>query len=61
MDDTKRLLAEEAREKKLEYIGPVYENNLCPNAEKTLLNPSVPAGVLLQFVLSNPFSPTSSL
>ena len=54
-DDTKRLLAEETREKIIRYIGPVYEDNLGPNAEKTLLDLSDPVGVLLQFVLNNPF------
>ena len=55
VDDTKKLLAEKARKKKIEFISPVCKDNLGPNAEKTLLNLSDPVGVLLQFVLSNPF------
>ena len=54
VDDTNRILAEEARKKKIDYIGPLYENNLGPNSEEILLNLSVPVGVLLQFVLTNP-------
>ena len=57
----KTLLIEEARKNKTEYIGPVYEDNLGLNSEKNLLNLSDPVGVLLQFVLSSPFSPSASM
>ena len=55
VDITRELLHEEAQRKKIEYINPVFEDNLGPNSEKTLLNLSVPVGVLLWLVSSRLF------
>ena len=55
VDITRELLHEEAQRKKIEYINPVFEDNLGPNSEKTMLNLSVPIGVLLWLVSSRHF------
>ena len=55
VDITRELLHEEAQRKKIEYINPVFEDNLGPNSEKTLLSLSVPVGVLLWLVSSRLF------
>ena len=55
MDITRKLLRKEAQRKKIEYINPVFEDNLGPNSEKTLLSLSVPVGVLLWLVSSRLF------
>ena len=55
VDNAKMLLTEEARKNKIEYIGLVYKDNLDQILIKTLINLSVPIGVLLQFVVSNSF------
>ena len=55
VDSTRKLLHKEAQRKKIEYINPVFEDNLGPNSEKTLLTLSVPVGVLLWLVSSRLF------
>ena len=47
VDIARELLYKEAGREEIEYINPVFENNLGPNSEKTLKNLSVPVGVLL--------------
>ena len=55
VDTTREVLDEEARRKKIKYINPLFVDNLSPNLEKTLLNLSVPVGVLLWPVRSRLF------
>ena len=42
-DNTKMLLAEEARKNKIEYIGLVYEDNLGPNSAKNFAKSECPS------------------